>query len=54
MRAHTRVHKPRDDPEGGSIAGYHMLQNIKISDAAELNDGSQKKVEKDQVMCPLV
>ena len=29
--------------EEGSIAGYHMLQNIKISDAAELNDGLEKK-----------
>ena len=25
--------------EEGSITGYHMLQKIKISDAAELNDG---------------
>ena len=40
--------------EEGSIAGYHMLQNFKISDAAELNDGLRTKVEKDLAMCPSV
>ena len=36
--------------EEGSIAGYHMLQNSTISDAAEFKDRFGKKVEKDQVM----
>ena len=33
--------------EAGSIAGYHMLRNAKISDAAELYDGLVKKMKKD-------
>ena len=32
--------------EEGSIAGYHTLRKVKISDAAELNDGLVKKMEK--------
>ena len=33
-----------------SITSYHLLQNIKVSDAAETNDGLVKKMEKNQVM----
>ena len=47
--AYPNYFQHRTKKDAGSIAGYHMLRNIKNADAAEFTYGLEKKMEKTQV-----